>query len=161
MEEDKKVKLFREKSLEAIESPESLNDYLRVTSPGVWLVMAAVIALLVGGILWGILGRIETSVTLAVVARDGKTVCYVPYDVLADVNSDSRVNIEGKDYALNFANADVAVISEDMNPFVLLYGSLKAGDMTAAVVMDTGLSDGVYPGRMVTESLRPISLLLQ
>mgnify|MGYP007056258072 CR=1 FL=1 len=41
--EQGKVKLFRERSLEAIESPESLNDYLKVTSAGVWLVMGAVI----------------------------------------------------------------------------------------------------------------------
>ena len=47
---EKKANLFREKSLETIESPESLNDYLRVTSPGVWIILAAVIALLVGGI---------------------------------------------------------------------------------------------------------------
>ena len=44
MEDQQKSKLFREKSLKAIESPEALNDYLRVTSPGVWLVLAAVIA---------------------------------------------------------------------------------------------------------------------
>ena len=31
MEEKKEFKLFREKSLEAIESPESMNDYLQVT----------------------------------------------------------------------------------------------------------------------------------
>ena len=62
MEEKQKVKLFREKSLEAIESPESLNDYLHVTSVGVWLVMAAVIAILLGMILWSIFGSIDTSV---------------------------------------------------------------------------------------------------
>ena len=45
MEEKKTGGLFREKSLEAVESPESLNDYLRVTSPGVWLILAAVICL--------------------------------------------------------------------------------------------------------------------
>ena len=38
MSEKPKVKLFREKSLEAVESPESLNDYLRVTSPGFSLI---------------------------------------------------------------------------------------------------------------------------
>ena len=46
--------LFREKSLEAVESPESLNDYMQVTSPAVWLVLAAVIALLAGAVLCGI-----------------------------------------------------------------------------------------------------------
>ena len=29
--------IFREKSLERVESPEQLNDYIRVASPGVWL----------------------------------------------------------------------------------------------------------------------------
>ena len=51
MEEKKEFKLFREKSLEAVESPESLNDYMRVTSPGVWLVLAAVIVVLIGAVL--------------------------------------------------------------------------------------------------------------
>ena len=80
MEGQEKVKLFREKNLEAMDSPESLNDYLRVTSPGVWLVMAAVIAVLVGAILWGIFGRINTTAELALATAEGKTVCYVPYD---------------------------------------------------------------------------------
>ena len=65
MEEKKEFKLFREKSLEAVESPESLNDYMRVTSPGIWLVLAAVIALLVGAVLWGIFGRIDTTLGVA------------------------------------------------------------------------------------------------
>ena len=161
MEGDKKVKLFREKSLEAIESPESLNDYLRVTSPGVWLVMAAVIALLVGGILWGILGRIDTTATLAVSVQNGKSVCYVPYSVLQQMNGGSAVTVEGKDYALPLQNVEATVVSEDMNPFIRLIGGLQLGDVTAAVPLDTELSDGVYSGTVVTESLRPISLLLQ
>ena len=36
--------IFREKSLKRITSPEELSDYLRVTSPSVWLVLAAVIS---------------------------------------------------------------------------------------------------------------------
>ena len=35
--------IFREKSLKRITSPEELGDYLRVTSPTVWMVLAAVI----------------------------------------------------------------------------------------------------------------------
>ena len=77
--EPKKVSLFREKSLEAIESPESLNDYLKVTSPGVWLVLAAVVTLLVGAILWGIFGHIRTTSQVAVNEEGGKAFCYVPY----------------------------------------------------------------------------------
>lgn len=66
MEEKKEFKLFREKSLEAIESPESMNDYLQVTSPGVWIVLAAIIAILIGAVLWSVFGRINTTVDVAV-----------------------------------------------------------------------------------------------
>ena len=45
---EKKASLFREKNLERIETPEKLNDYLRVTSPGVWLLLGTVIAVLIG-----------------------------------------------------------------------------------------------------------------
>lgn len=39
--------LFRKKSIERVNSPEQLNEHIRVANPGVWLVLAAVIALLV------------------------------------------------------------------------------------------------------------------
>ena len=35
--------VFRQKTLERISSPEQLTDYLRVTNPGIWAVLAAVI----------------------------------------------------------------------------------------------------------------------
>lgn len=40
--------LFRKSSIERVSSPEQLNDYIKVTNSGVWLVLAAVIMLLVG-----------------------------------------------------------------------------------------------------------------
>ena len=43
-----KVGIFRKKSIERISSPEQLHDYIRVTTPGVWLVLIAIIILLVG-----------------------------------------------------------------------------------------------------------------
>ena len=74
MEEKKEFKLFREKSLEAIESPESMNDYLQVTSPGVWIVLAAIIAILIGAVLWSVFGRINTTVDVAVeCSGEGRT----------------------------------------------------------------------------------------
>ncbi len=71
--------LFREKSLEALDSPDALNDYLRVTSPQIWLVLGAVIALLIGAILWGVFGRIHTTAEFAVSVSAERKVCYVTY----------------------------------------------------------------------------------
>ncbi len=52
-------KIFREKSLERVSSPEQLNDYIRVTTPSVWVVLLATLILLFGMIFWGIFGKIE------------------------------------------------------------------------------------------------------
>ncbi len=162
MEGEQKVKLFREKSLEAIESQESLNDYLRVTSAGVWLVLAAVIALLTGLILWGIFGRIDTKVDVAVTSSGGEAVCYVPFDVLQQVMDRGTVTIGEDSYTLvREADAEIVIVSEEMNPFARLAGNLQAGETTVKVRLEPAPADGVYTGTVVTESLQPIALLLQ
>ena len=51
--------IFREKSVERVSGPESLNDYIRVTSPSVWIALVALLILLAGMIVWSIFGRIE------------------------------------------------------------------------------------------------------
>ncbi len=162
MENQSKPKLFREKSLEAIESPESLNDYLRVTSPGVWLIMATVIVLLTGMILWGIFGRINTTAELAVSVSDGKALCYVPYEYMQGVMETGSVTVNEESYPLRINDElDISIVSEEMNALIRLAGDLEIGDVTVVVPVDGELSDGVYTGSAVTESLQPIALLLQ
>ena len=50
--------LFRKKSIDKISSPEKLDDYIRVTTPSVWITLIAILLLLVGAILWGTLGEL-------------------------------------------------------------------------------------------------------
>ena len=53
--------IFREKSLERVSSPEQLDDYIKVTTPSVWIILAATIVLLAGMIIWGVFGKIERN----------------------------------------------------------------------------------------------------
>ena len=162
MSEQPKAKLFREKSLEAVESPESLNDYLRVTSPGVWLVMASVVVLLTGGILWGIFGHIRTTANFAVAVTQEKSVCYVTYGEIDKVMGRGVINIQGVDYPLR-TDVDIPLefISDSTSPRILLAGGLNIGDPVFQVPVITDLDEGYYTGEVVTEDLQPISLLLQ
>ena len=41
-------KLFRKSGIDRVNSPEQLNEYIRVANPAVWLVLAAVGFLLLG-----------------------------------------------------------------------------------------------------------------
>ena len=51
--------LFRKKSLQRMASPEQLDDYIRVTTPSVWLILLALIVLLVGLLAYCIFGTID------------------------------------------------------------------------------------------------------
>lgn len=50
--------IFRQKSLEKINGPEQLNDYLRVTTPSVWIVLTAVLLLVIGILGWCVFGTV-------------------------------------------------------------------------------------------------------
>ena len=52
--------LFRKESMERISSPEKLDDYLHVTTPAVWLVLAAAILLLAGLFAWSAATAVES-----------------------------------------------------------------------------------------------------
>ena len=162
MSDQTKTKLFREKSLEAVESPESLNDYLRVTSPAVWLILGAVICLLVGAILWGVFGHIRTTISVAVQVKEGKAVCYIPYSQADGVMGQGIVTLDGQEYPLNTDEEPELVVLESNTSLRLLKaGGLSVGDPVVLMPVDTDLADGVYAGTAVTEDLKPISLLLQ
>ncbi len=61
--------LFRKTAIENVRAPEQLNDYIKVTTPGAWTALAAVLVLLGVLLVWGFLGSVE--VTRAV---DGQTI---------------------------------------------------------------------------------------
>lgn len=64
-----KESIFRKKSLDRISSPEEIDDYMKVTSPSMWIVLAVIVLLLLAVLFWSITGRIESTVVV-----DGQTV---------------------------------------------------------------------------------------
>lgn len=54
-----KNNIFRKSAMDHMSSPEDLNDYIHVARPSVWVVLGAIVALLVGAIVWAVLGRID------------------------------------------------------------------------------------------------------
>ena len=54
--------LFRKTALEKLSSPERLNEYIKITNPGVWSVLLACLALLVAVGFWAFYGNIPDTV---------------------------------------------------------------------------------------------------
>ena len=53
--------IFRKKSIDRVSSPEQLNDYIKVTTPSVWLILFATLILIAGTLFWAIFGKIEVN----------------------------------------------------------------------------------------------------
>ena len=132
--------LFREKSLERVASPEQLQDYMRVTSPGIWMVLAAVVALLVGGIVCAATGRLETTLAAkAVVEKEVATVSLSEAQAKS-VKAGMSLRLGGQE-----------------TPIEYVYQSEDGRTIASAAV---ALPNGRYDAQIVTESIAPISFLL-
>jgi hypothetical protein len=132
--------VFRQKSVERISSPEQLQDYMRVTTPGTWMVLAAVILLLAGLIICSIAGKIETKLSVQCEADEG----VVNIELLPAQGEKVKAGMP-----LRIAGQEV--------PIDYVY---QSEDRKTVVTAKAELEDGKYDGEIVTESISPISFLL-
>ena len=140
MEEAKtQQNLFREKTLERISSPEKLTDYLRVTNPGIWAVLGAVIILLGGLFIWATIGTLETKADVKVIVADHTAV------IVAD---GAKTLAAGMPVQISAENCVIA--STDNDDYGRIYG-----------IAEVSLPDGTYEGTVVVEQIRPIDFLLE
>ena len=134
-----KKNIFRKETLERISSPEQLTDYLRVTNPGIWIVLAAIVILLVGFFVWMSVGIIETTVPVGVSTQNRR----------ATVAIKSDVNTMSKDMTLRVGGKETTILSTSTDNY---------GRTVGAAEVD--LPDGMYDGTLVTEAVHPIQFLL-
>jgi hypothetical protein len=137
--EKKKRSIFRKETLDRISSPEQLTDYLRVTSPGIWIVLAAIVTLLVGFFVWMGVDTIETTVPVGVSMEDAHaTVAITEGDV--KIEKDMTLRVGGKEAAIQSTKTDE-------------YGRTVG-------LANVDLTDGMYDGVLVTEAVHPIQFLI-
>ena len=55
--------LFRKKSLESISSPEEMHDYMRVTTPRLWMLLTAIVVLVAGFIVYASMTTLENTIS--------------------------------------------------------------------------------------------------
>lgn len=153
--------LFRKSSMDRLNSPEQLNEYIRVAKPGVWLILTAIILLLAGALAWGVFGLIESKVECGALVEDGRTVLFVGEADAKKVQPGDSVSVaEITGTVKSLAPSPITAGDEDA--YLLRLSGLAAGELCYAAETEiTGLMDGVYPAVITVESLRPISFVIQ
>ena len=152
--------LFRKSSIERVSSPEQLNDYIRVSNPGVWMILAAVIAILMGICAWGIFGRLDTKISTAGACSNGTFTCYVTEEKIGNIKTGTELNVDGKTLSVSEISAKPVEVGTDMDGYLLYLGGFSEGDWLYEVKADGALPDGTYKAEIVTESVSPMSFIL-
>lgn len=123
-----------------IASPEQLNDYLRVTNPKIWVMLAAVVLLFAGLAIWGAVTSFESYVPGQATAKGGELVI-----VVSDANAHS-------------IEPGMLVEIGDVDSEVLAVGVDDQGKTTASARAD--IPDGTYSVRIVYKTTQILSMLL-
>lgn len=152
---------FRKESLDRAKSPDQLDDYIRVSNPGVWMVLGAVVLLLVAGLVWACCGRLVDTMPTVLVVQDGRATCFVAEDEVNQVAVGDAVSADG-------ASGTVASIGQaPLSPDALAaqldeYAAYKvnATGWLYPVEVSIDLPDGVYDAHVATSEFAPIDLVL-
>jgi len=134
-------RIFREKSLERLSTPEDLSDYLRVTDPGIWMVLASVMAFLIGVVAWGCLAHLETTLPVRVEVVNNEATTVVTGEDVGKIGEGMTIRAADSEGRIDRIETDE-------------YGRKVVGASLFA-------EDGIYDGDIVTERVRPISFLFR
>ncbi|MGN0597187.1 MAG: ABC transporter transmembrane domain-containing protein [Ruminiclostridium sp.] len=88
--------IFREKSIQKVQSPDNLNEYIRVSNPGIWILMVSIVFLLLGLCIWGCFGQLRTEVQGQAVCENGVVSCLLPDENAAEVQPGMTAELGGR-----------------------------------------------------------------
>lgn len=151
--------IFRDKSIERISSPEQLNDYVKLTNPGVWFVSSAILIILIGTIVFGTVGHIDSSVPSALISDGETSVCLVKREYGEKFTDDMHVKVDGTEYNVSLKAAKPVAINPDVDSYALFVGNMEVGEWVYEIDVDGQIPEGVYEARLVTERISPLSFI--
>ena len=135
-----KNKLYREEALQSISSPEQLTDYLKVTNPGIWTLLAAMILLLAGLFAWSTVGDLETLSHGKAQVQSGIAEIAVADISKGEPAAGMTLRIGKEEYTISSVDSD--------------------GLGRTVAYAPVSLEDGTYDVTIVIESVHPIAFLL-
>lgn len=148
--------VFRQKSINKINSPESLNDYVKVTNPSVWIILVGILVLLIGAIVFGTVGEIDTRVHAVVEVINGTATVYVEESDGQSIQPGMIVNIGGTVCKI-VSVPDRPVKASEVDEFVLHKGNMEYSQWVYPIAVDGKFNDGVYAASVTVESVSPMS----
>jgi hypothetical protein len=155
-------KLFRKKNMEKVASPEQLNDYIHVSNPSAWIVLAAFVILLVGICVWGIFGTLDTTLSVVAVKTENGVVCYVREADCAKISVGMTVEIGNDEFTVVGIEKTPVPVDESISDYAKHIGGLTDGEWIYFVYIDcpTDFEGNVFPAEIIIERIHPFYFVI-
>lgn len=152
--------IFRQKSIDRVSSPEQLDNYLKVTTPTVWLALVGIIVILVGAIVWATIGRLNTYAPTSCIVSDSTIVCYVKEEYIDKVENGMVVEILNEDKTFSIISIDKnGLLIPDEYAYLQHIIGVTSSDFVFDVAGLVELDNGFYEGKIVLESISPLKFI--
>ena len=155
-----KKEIFRKKSLDKLASPEEMKDYMRVTTPSVWLALAAILLALSGLMAWALGGYVTITATASGVARGNEVICY--FEDASQIREGMEVRLGDNAGVVKSVTANPIsrdALADQYEAYVIYEMNLPEFVTAVAIETDAELS-GVVSAQVVLSRTRPISFVL-
>jgi len=160
--------IFRKESMRQVSSPEQLDDYIKVSNPGVWIVLAAILVLFGAAVVWAATAVIPTLIPArALVDARGQYVCYLPVEIGENLKPGVAVqvgNLQGKvtrvgGTPLSYADA-VRSLPNEYTAYALGLSEWNVRvEIQLGSAAETQAEGTISPVTIIAASVRPLSFL--
>ena len=151
--------IFRQKSLDRISSPEELNSYMKVANPSVWIILLAVVLILAGAIVWGIVGRIETKVPAVAVSSEDGVYLFISEQYASPVEAGMKAVINDVSYDITYVSPQPYLAEDILSDYSMHAGNFSYGEYVYYAEIGGTFKGGTYSAEIVTESLSALTFL--
>ncbi|MCR5650383.1 MAG: hypothetical protein K6F86_04315 [Lachnospiraceae bacterium] len=150
----------------AVRSLDELDRAVKITTPGIWMVLLACFALLAGILAWGFFGTVSAGVSASGIMENGKLVCILDPDEAELIKKGDTAVIDGK----NFSIEKIGSVPLSRTEAKELLGSdyLVSENMNGDWALPVTLvpeDNGVFPDgsllsfKIVTGRISPVSMI--
>ncbi|MEE3450584.1 MAG: hypothetical protein VZR27_07790 [Acutalibacteraceae bacterium] len=151
--------ILTKNSQEKVTSPEQLNDYIKVSNVGLWLILAVVIIMMSSVLVWGFVGNLNTTVKAVGIAENGKIVCYIPSTENAAPGNEVTVNgVSGTVESVSYPPLTENAVSEKYDEYTAY--QLNLSDWNYEIIINAeNCPDGIVNVNIITGTVKPISFI--
>ncbi len=160
--------IFSKKAMKKLRTPDDMEKYLRVTNPGMWGILGACAALLIGLLVWAFFGTVSTTVTAPCAYADGRMISLIAPDDFLWLDIGDEAYISGIAWKVSeYGSAPISKIQAiEMLGSEYLANTLMKDEWAYPVYFTSELEDEIPAEALklssaviITRAMRPVETI--